>query len=253
MLVLIKNKGKFRIMNHILPMKDYKNLIGADGSGKDTIFELIKRNYPSALLTREPGGTEHAEIIRSVILEKDLSNSERISLLLPLLHTDSLSGRTKNLLQKAQHEIHTNGMTGMAEAFLYAASRSDNIENSIQPALESGIPVLGRRSVACSVAYQGNARGLGMERIWELNHPIVKDTYPTLEIFFDLPTEVAMKRLAGRTEKQDRLDGEDVEFFEKVREGYLYYYKNICPYPYVIVDATKSIEEVHKQVKNLLK
>lgn len=232
--------------------KRYINFIGTDGSGKDTIFELIKGSYPNALLTREPGGTENAEAIRSVILEKDWSDTQRNKILLKLINSHTVSSPTNELLNKAYNEIQNYGMTGMAEAFLYAASRSDSIEKTIYPALKSNITVLGRRSVACSVAYQGNARGLGMKQIWDLNYPIIKDAYPTLEIFFDLPVEVAMNRLSGRTEKQDRLDGESMEFFKKVREGYLYYYKHICPYPYAIVDATKSIEDVHNQVKSIL-
>jgi len=228
----------------------YVNFIGTDGSGKDTIFNLIKESYPNALLTREPGGTKEAEIIREIILDADMSLADRKQQLSELSNL-KINEQTLSLLNKAQDALSLEGINS-AEPFLYAASRSESIENLIRPALQNSIPVLGRRSVACSVAYQGMARGMGMEHIWELNYPIVKDTYPTLEIFFDLPISIAMQRLAGRTEKQDRLDNENEEFFEKVREGYLYYYQHICPYPYIIVDATKTIDEIYVEVKNIL-
>ena len=230
--------------------KLYVNFIGTDGSGKDTIFDMIKEQFPDALLTREPGGTPEAEIIREVILSNHLSQQERIEKIQDLL-TINVNPTTADLLKKSISTIKKEGISN-AEPFLYAASRSESLNDSIIPALKEGRPVLGRRSAACSVAYQGSARGFGMNDIWELNEPIIRDAHPTLEIFFDLPIPVAMERLAGRTEKQDRLDVEGEVFFEKVREGYLTYYKTICPYPFRIVDATKSIEEVYEDVKSIL-
>ncbi len=228
----------------------YINFIGIDGSGKDTIFNLIKEHYPAAVLTKEPGGTKEAEVIRDVLLNKDLSLKERESKILSLKSLN-INKETSSLLDKAIEAIHEEGIN-RAEPFLYAASRSESIEKVIKPALSQNIPILGRRSVACSVAYQGSARNFGMKHIWDLNFPIIEKAYPTLEIFFDLPVSVALERLSGRTGKQDRLDTEDKAFFEKVREGYLSYYKDICPYPYVIIDASQDIPTVFQEVHNIV-
>lgn len=229
----------------------YINFIGTDGSGKDTIFNLIKDTFPNALLTREPGGSIEAEEIRNVILDVSMNPQERIEKIKHIQNMN-INKNTFELLLQAIKAIRLNGIE-FAEPFLYAASRCESIEKCIAPALDEGRPVLGRRSVACSVAYQGYAREFGEDYIWNLNFPIIKENFPTLEIFFDLPIEVALKRLSGRTEKQDRLDLESTEFFQKVRDGYLNYYKKICPYPYIIIDATKSIAEIHQEVLDILK
>lgn len=230
----------------------YVNLIGTDGSGKNAQLEKIMELYPSSLITREPGGTPEAETIRSVILEKDYSDKERLEKLTSLLVSNEINLDTHNALSKAYEIIQKDGINGEAEVYLYAASRSESLEKSVRPAIQAGKHILGNRSVACSIAYQGNARNLGMEEVWSVNSPIVKNTYPDLEIFLDLPIPVAMQRLSGRTEKQDRLDAENIEFFEKVRAGYLYFYKNICPYRYAIIDASGSIEEIYEQIRKVI-
>lgn len=226
----------------------YLNLIGTDGSGKDAQLEKLKALFPEAHITREPGGTPEAEIIRSVILEKEFTNQDRIDILTSLMSSGKISKETFSDLKEAYKIIKKDGINGEAEMHLYAASRSESLENVIRPNIQLGKDILGTRSVACSIAYQGNARNLGMERVWRANEPVLNNTYPDLEIFLDIPISVALERLASRTEKQDRLDGETISFYEKVRDGYLYFYQNICPYPHVIVDATGSIEEVHQKI-----
>jgi|GEM_PF-1074995 len=225
-------------------MKAYINIIGIDGSGKDTIFNKVTGNYPNAVFTREPGGTKEAEIIRDIILNDSITTQERLERI-AILSSMNINKLTLDLLNKAYEIVKLQGISN-AEPFLYAASRSESIEKVVRPALNNNIPVLGCRSVSCSVAYQGNARGYGIEKVWELNYPIVKGTYPTLEIYLDLPVSEAIERLSKRTEKQDRLDKENIDFFKKVREGYLNFYENFCPYPVRHVDATRSIEEVYE-------
>lgn len=229
------------------------NLISPDGGGKDTQKELLLPYFPNALVTFEPGGTIEANIIRDVLLNKDLSNEQRILNLIRLTESPVINEDTQLLLQKAIEEMKKNPINGIAEMYLYTASRSESLEKAIRPALLRNQHVVGNRSVACSVAYQGNGRELGMERVWSVNEPIVAGTYPDLEIFLDIPISVTTERLAARKGKQDRLDKESIQFHEKTREGYLYFYKNICPYNYAIVDATGTIEEVHQNLLSTLR
>lgn len=230
----------------------YFNLIGVDGSGKDTQKDLLLPFFQNPVLTREPGGTVEAEIIREVILNKEFNDVDRIQKIEFLLQ-QNINSNTKNLLEKSLIEIQEKSINGVAEMYLYAASRSESLEKVVSPAVSKKQFVIGNRSVACSVSYQGNARGLGMERVWKVNEPIVRSTLPDVEFFLDIPIQVTMERLSNRLEKQDRLDGETIEFHEKTREGYLYFYKHLCPYKYEIIDANGNIEEVHQKVKKALK
>jgi dTMP kinase len=231
--------------------KTYINFIGMDGSGKDTIFAKVIADYPEAVLMYEPGGTFEADVIRYVLLNVEDSISNRITKCESIL--SSVNSKCHDLLQLAITELIVNGLTGTAEMYLYAASRAQTMLDVIEPALQSGKKVFGRRSLACSVSYQGYTRGLGMEKVFKLNSEAIGFCYPTLEILFDLPAEVAIDRISKRTEKKDRLDLEPFTFYQDVREGYLRYYKEICPYPYVIIDASLPIEEVYQAVLLALK
>lgn len=228
------------------------NFIGPDGSGKDTAYKKILTHFPQAIQMREPGGCEEAELIRDVLLNPTYEKYDYIKKLHELVNQYSINDLTKQYIQTAIRIIEKDNMTGEAELFLYAASRSETNEKVVLPALENKQLILGRRSVACSMSYQGKARNLGMDRVWEVNQPAIQHTLPTLEILFDIDTELAMERLANRTEKQDRLDNESMLFHQKSREGYLEYYEKYCPYPYVIVDASKGIEELYQEVKAIV-
>lgn len=228
-------------------------LIGPDGSGKSTQLKLLLDLFPEAVLTREPGGTPEAEIIREVLLSTDITNEQRINKISSLTKTNAINDSTRRLLKKALSELSKGAINGTAEMYLYTASRSESINNVILPTLKERNHVIGNRSVACSVAYQGNARGLGMELVWKVNEPIVKNAYPDLELFLDIPISTTMERLALRAEKQDRFDTESAAFHQKTREGYLHFYNELCPYTYKIIDATGSIENVHRKIVQAIK
>lgn len=237
-------------MYYVFKEPTYANVVGPDGAGKDTAYLQFINKLKDVVTLREPGGTTEAEKIRYVILA--ISDEERESTMLELLRSDKVLPITKDYLEKALKLYHKEGITGRVEAELYAASRAQTNREVVEKALSEGMSVFGSRSVACSMAYQGFARSLGMKEIWELNLPAL-NVLPDFEIYFDIPAEVAMERIKGRSEKQDRLDKETEEFHRKTREGYLKYYKEFCPYPYFIVDASKSKEEVYQQLEAFMK
>lgn len=188
---------------------------GTDGSGKSTQIELLmdylRKKGADVIFTREPGGTQISEKIRAIIL--DVNNSE---------------------------------MTGITEALLYAAARSQHVEEKIIPALEAGKIIICDRFVDSSIAYQGAARGLGAEKIMGINEAALHGIMPDMTLFFDLSPEKGILRKKNER-ALDRLEKEKMDFHEKVYEGY----KNLCKkYPERIkpIDADRSIDEVHSEV-----
>ena len=188
---------------------------GTDGSGKSTQIELLmdylRKKGADVIFTREPGGTQISEKIREIIL--DVDNSE---------------------------------MTGITEALLYAAARSQHVEEKIIPALEAGKIIICDRFVDSSIAYQGAARGLGAEKIMGINEAALHGIMPDMTLFFDLSPEKGILRKKN-DRALDRLEKEKMDFHEKVYEGY----KNLCKkYPERIkpIDADRSIDEVHSEV-----
>lgn len=188
---------------------------GTDGSGKSTQIELLmdylRKKGADVIFTREPGGTQISEKIREIIL--DVNNSE---------------------------------MTGITEALLYAAARSQHVEEKIIPALEAGKIIICDRFVDSSIAYQGAARGLGAEKIMGINEAALHGIMPDMTLFFDLSPEKGILRKKNER-ALDRLEKEKMDFHEKVYEGY----KNLCKkYTERIkpIDADRSIDEVHSEV-----
>ena len=190
-------------------------LEGPEGSGKTTaveyaVKELEKRGY-QIVRTREPGGTPISEQIRNVILDKE---------------------NTK--------------MDPRTEALLYAASRRQHLVEKVWPALKEGKIVVCDRYLDSSLAYQGGARGLGVENILNVNLFATENTYPDLTLLFDIKPEEGLKRIASNSSREvNRLDLEKLEFHNKVRDTFLALAKRY-PDRYVIIDASKSREEVAK-------
>ena len=232
---------------------NFITLISPDGGGKDTAFAKIMESYPHAIPMYEPGGTKEADVIREVLLNGNWDIDTRIKNIQTLLYSNNISDSCAAYMEKAIQELKENGLTGIAEAYLYAGSRAETNQKIIIPTLQSGGLVLSRRSVACSMSYQGCARNLGMNRIWDINQEAMQEAYPTLEIYIDVPADIAQKRLQGRTEKQDRLDKEDLSFHEKTVIGYRKYYQDFCPYPYVMVDGTQGKEELAQNISSIIK
>lgn len=184
---------------------------GIEGVGKSThinrLTTIIERNGHKTLMTREPGGTPTAELIRDAVL------------------------------RHAQEPI-----PDIAELLLMFASRSILVENVIRPALNAGTWVVSDRFVDASRAYQGGGRGLDMNRINLLADWVLGDLSPDLTILLDAPVEIGLAR-TGRRGDPDRLDSEKADFYQRVRETYLTLAAN-NPDRFVVVDASGSIDEV---------
>ena len=164
---------------------------GGEGCGKSTVLKAIKERLESegvsVVLTREPGGTPIAEQIRNVILDK---------------------GNT--------------AMDGRTEALLYAASRRQHLVEKIWPALQEGKTVLCDRYLDSSLAYQGGARGLGIDEVLSINLFATEGTYPDLTLLFDLEPEQGLARIAANQNREvNRLDLEKLDFHHQVRNNFL--------------------------------
>ena len=188
-------------------------LEGGEGSGKTSILKLmadiLAQQGHQIVCTREPGGIEIAEQIRRVILDRNNS---------------SMDPRT--------------------EALLYAAARRQHLVEKVIPALEAGKIVLCDRYIDSSLAYQGFARGLGIEEIYTVNKFAIDDYMPDLTLYFDVEPQVGLARIgkdAGR--EVNRLDVESMKFHETVREGYQIL---VSQYPerIQVIDAGNSIGKV---------
>src|SRR3954463_16800091 len=159
---------------------------GPDGAGKTTIINMVAKQLGDILLTREPGGIDIAEQIRAVILDKE---------------NTSMDPRT--------------------EALLYAAARRQHLIEKVKPALSEGKIVLCDRFVDSSLAYQGFARGLGIDEVFAINHFAIENLMPQLTIYFDIEPELGLERINKNKGREiNRLDLENLEFHQKVRAGY---------------------------------
>jgi len=162
---------------------------GIEGVGKSTnidfLCSIIEAKGFSVLRTREPGGTPMAERIRQMLLAHD-----------------------------------EEPLPDIAELMLFFAARALHVNNTIQPALAAGTWVVCDRFTDASRAYQGRGRGMGLERINLMADWVHKDLQPDLTLLLDAPPEIAMDRAEKRGEA-DRLDSEGVDFYQRVRDGYL--------------------------------
>ena len=190
-------------------------LEGPEGSGKTTAVEAAVKKLEQMgyqiVRTREPGGTPISEQIRNVILDK---------------------GNT--------------AMDGRTEALLYAASRRQHLVEKVWPALKEGKIVICDRYLDSSLAYQGGARGLGVEEVLNINLFATENTWPDLTLLFDIKPEIGLARISANANREvNRLDLEKIEFHNKVRESFLALARRF-PDRYVIIDASLSRDEVAK-------
>ncbi len=188
-------------------------LEGPEGSGKTTAVEkavtrLEEMGY-QIVRTREPGGTPISEQIRNVILDKE---------------------NTK--------------MDPRTEALLYAASRRQHLVEKVWPAIKEGKIVICDRYLDSSLAYQGGARGLGIDNILNINSFATEGTFPDLTLLFDIDPEIGLQRISANASREvNRLDLEKLDFHKKVRNTFLELAKQY-PDRYVIIDASQSRDDV---------
>ena len=194
---------------------------GPEGSGKTTIGKkivekLIASGY-EVIYTREPGGIEIAEQIRNVILD-----------------------------------VKNTNMDPRTEALLYAASRRQHLIEKIVPALKDNKIIICDRFVDSSLAYQGHARKLGIDNVYEINKFAIDTLMPDLTLLFDIDPKLGLERInANKLREVNRLDLEQLEFHTLVREGFLKI-QSREPNRIKIVDASKSIEEVFNAAYQLI-
>ena len=194
---------------------------GPEGAGKTTIIQRLADDLTAKgmkiVATREPGGIHIAEKIREIILNK-------------------------------QHTM----MDAKTEALLYAAARRQHLVEKVVPALERGAIVLCDRFIDSSLAYQGYARGLGIDEVYQMNQFAIGDLMPSVTLYFDIDPEVGLKRITKRAEREvNRLDLEKLEFHHKVREGYHLLLKRF-PNRIVLIDASEPFPMVYKKTKALV-
>lgn len=190
---------------------------GVEGSGKTTqakrLAAAIKGAGQKCVLTKEPGGTPLADRIRAILLDP-----------------------------------HEEGMDPLTELFLYAASRRQHVVDVVAPGLEAGSVVITDRFTDATLAYQGYGRALDLDRLQTLNDWATGKVYPDLTLIFDLSEGVGLARARERNQssdallKESRLEGEDLRFHRRVREGYLAMAESGGRY--VIVDAAGTPDEV---------
>ncbi|MDK2868943.1 MAG: dTMP kinase [Pyrococcus sp.] len=192
-------------------------LEGIDGSGKTTQARLLAKwfeeNGSKVVLTKEPTDTDFGKIIRKLVLEGSVIDGGRISL--------------------------------EAEALLFAADRAEHVKKIIEPALKEGCVVISDRYFYSSLAYQW-ARGLDLEWLIEINKFAPR---PDVVFLLDIPPREGIKRIKRRNSQTefDRL----FKLQEKVRENYIKLAKMFNEIK--IIEATKSVEEVHREIINLIK
>lgn len=191
---------------------------GGEGSGKSSAINVVKEKLEAdgykVVVTREPGGISVSEQIRDVILAVD------------------------------------NKMSKETEALLYAASRTEHLYRKVIPLVNDGYIVISDRYIDSSLAYQGYARGIGIEKVLEINM-FAKEYLPKVTYFFDVRPEVGLARIVGR-DKIDRLDLEGFDFHQKVYDGY----KEVCklyPERIKVINGERPIELIIEDVYNDIK
>jgi len=191
---------------------------GPDGSGKTTQIELLARRLRAAchdvILTREPGGTSIGDQIRAVL-----------------------------------HDVGNVAMTAETEFLLYSASRAQLVREVIRPQLQRGGSVVSDRFADSSVAYQGYGRQLDLEWVRRITQFATEGLSPDLTIYLDLPVETGIERkqaaFAAQRGESNRLDRQTMDFYRRVRQGYLAL-AEMEPHRWLVIDATQSIDDIQQ-------
>lgn len=192
---------------------------GIEGCGKTTQIKLLDKFLQQkgfkTVLTREPGGTAIGDKIRNILLDPD----------------------NKEMFPKT-------------EWLLYAAGRSQHVEELIKPSLAKGMIVLSDRYTDSTIAYQGAARKLDIDTLKKINDIATGGLKPNLTIVLDIEAEEGLKRAHGRG-SLDRFEQEAIDFHKRVREGYRGIVK-AEPERVKIVDGSKSVGEIHKEIVKII-
>jgi dTMP kinase len=195
---------------------NYLAFEGIDGSGKSSLIKrfsaVLSNQHINNKIVREPGGTKVGEGVRELLLS---------------------------------HDYEVDALT---EALLFCSQRSQLIAEVIKPEVNKGIKILSDRSAYSSVAYQGVGRGLGYETIYQLNDIAVNSFWPERVVLLDIDPKISL----SRQKVADRIGSDKVDFFNKVREGYLRLadeFKN----NFLIINAEEDLELNLKRICTWLK
>src|SRR5882724_8305305 len=191
---------------------------GSEGSGKSTQIELLAAHFQKegreVISTREPGGTEIGEQIRNIIV----------------------------------HNSKGDEMCAETELLLFSAARAQLVREVIAPALVRGTIVLSDRYLDSSTVYQGIGRNLAADPVNQINRFAVGSVMPDLTIVIDVPEEVSLARLKQRaSDLPDRMERENLEFYKKIRDGYLVLTRGM-PERFIVIDGTKPQAAIEKKI-----
>ena len=185
---------------------------GIDGCGKTTQIELLKNSLEkqgeNVLLTREPGAKGLGEKLREILLN------------------------------------YEGDVSSNCESFLFLADRAQHIDTIIKPAIEKGIIVICDRHTDSTVAYQGYGRGLDLKQIHYLNNIATSGIKPDLTFILDIDVETSLERIGNA---RDRMESAGIEFFNRVRNGYIEISKQE-PKRVKLINGKDSIENIHNQI-----
>jgi dTMP kinase len=173
----------------------------------------------SVVTVREPGGTEIGEQIRNIIV----------------------------------HNSKGDEMCAETELLLFTAARAQLVREVIAPALLKGACVLSDRFVDSSTVYQGIGRNLALDPVNQINRFAVGNVMPDLTIVLDVPTKVSLQRIRQRaTDLPDRMERENIDFYEKIRAGYLVLAKGM-PNRFVVIDGTLKPDQIARKIRAAVK
>ncbi len=185
---------------------------GIDGCGKTTQIELLKNSLEkqgkNVLLTREPGAKGLGEKLREILLN------------------------------------YEGDVSSNCESFLFLADRAQHIDTIIKPAIEKGIIVICDRHTDSTVAYQGYGRGLDLKQIHYLNNIATSGIKPDLTFIPDIDVKTSLERIG---KARDRMESAGIEFFNRVRNGYIEISKQE-PKRVKLINGKDSIENIHNQI-----
>ncbi|HEY0968545.1 MAG TPA: dTMP kinase [Opitutaceae bacterium] len=196
---------------------------GSEGSGKSTqitrLAEYLVELGRDVVTVREPGGTEIGEQIRNIIV----------------------------------HNSKGDEMCAETELLLFTAARAQLVREVIAPALLKGACVLSDRFLDSSTVYQGIGRNLALDPVNQINRFAVGNVMPDLTIVLDVPTKVSLQRIRQRaTDLPDRMERENIDFYEKIRAGYLVLAKGM-PNRFVVIDGTLKPDQIARKIRAAVK
>jgi dTMP kinase len=191
---------------------------GSEGSGKSTqiarLAARLQRSGREVVTTREPGGTEIGEQVRGIIV----------------------------------HNSKGDEMFAETELLLFTAARAQLVREVIAPALSRGAIVLSDRYLDSSTVYQGIGRNLGADPVAQINRFAIGSVMPDVTVVIDVPAAVGLARIRQRaSDLPDRMERENIGFYEKIREGYLVLAKGM-PDRFIVLDGTHTLEDVEEQI-----